>query len=155
MSSPTAAPGPRLLDGLSLLAQTADDLVLATVRDTHDAIAGRIYGTARLGVGKAVAPPQLAHRAIAGAIFNGIGLALRGSSKGFDKLAAAGIGPGLEDDPRGRLLTAAVNGLIGDELLRERPEMAIPMAVRVDGRDVDVYDEVSLRAAYPRATFGI
>ncbi|GAA3809045.1 hypothetical protein [Nocardioides panacisoli] len=152
MSTSTTAPGPRLLDGLSLLAQTADDLVLATVRDTHDAVAGRIYGVARLGVGKAVAPPQVAHRAIAGAIFNGIGLALRGSSKGFDKLAAAGIGPGLEDDPRGRLLTAAVNGLIGDELLRERPELAIPMAVRRDGRDVDVYDDASLRAAYPEAT---
>jgi pimeloyl-ACP methyl ester carboxylesterase len=152
MSASTAAPGPRLLDGLSLLAQTADDLVLATVRDTHDAIAGRIYGTARLGVGKAVAPPQLLHRAIADSVFGGIGLALRGSSKGLDKLAAAGIGPGLEDDPRGRLLTAAVNGLIGDELLRERPEMAIPMAVRLDGRDVDVYDDASLRSAYPKAT---
>jgi pimeloyl-ACP methyl ester carboxylesterase len=152
MPATASVPGPSVLDALSLLAQTADDLVLATVRDTHDAIARRAYGTVGLGVGPAVKPPQLVHRAIAGSVFTGIGLALRGSSKGLDRLAAAGIGPGLEDDPRGRLLAAAVNGLIGDELLRDRPQLAIPMAVRVDGRDVDVYDDASLRAAYPRAT---
>ena len=38
--------------------------------------------------------------------------------------------------PRGRFLTSAVNGLIGDRLARERPRLAVPLAVRRDGRDV-------------------
>lgn len=151
-ASSGSVPGPSVLDGLSLLTQVADDLLLATARDTHDAIATRVYGTARLGLGQATSAPQAVHRAIAGAVFGGLGLALRGSSKGLDRLAASGVGPPLEADHRGRLLTAAVNGLIGDELLRERPQMAIPMAVRVDGRDVDVYDDAGVRAAYPEAT---
>ena len=60
-----------------------------------------------------------------------------------------GIGPGLEDDDRGRFLTRAVNGLIGDRLARERPRLAIPMAVRADGRDVPL-DADGLAAAFPR-----
>jgi pimeloyl-ACP methyl ester carboxylesterase len=151
MTATTPAPGPSVLDALALLTSVADDLVLATVRDTHDAVAKRSYGTLGLGLGPAVAPPRKVHRAIATAVFTGIGLALRGSSKGLDRLAA-GIGPGLEDDPRGRLLTAAVNGLIGDELLRDRPQLAIPMAVRHEGRDVDVYDPDAVATAFPDAT---
>lgn len=151
-SATTPAPGPSVLDALALLTSVADDLVLATVRDTHDAIAQRSYGTLGLGAGPAVKPPQAVHRAIATTVFTGIGLALRGSSKGLDRLAATGIGPALEQDPRGRLLTAAVNGLIGDELLRDRPQLAIPMAVRHEGRDVDVYDPAAVAAAFPDAT---
>lgn len=144
-------PGPTVLDGLSLLAAVADDLLLATVRDTHDAIAKRSYDVARLGVGQAAASPQAVHRAITGAVFTGVGLALRGSSAGLDRLAAAGVGPGLESDPRGRRLTAVVNGLIGDELVRDRPQLAIPMAVRTDARDVDVYDAGAVQRAFPDA----
>lgn len=153
MPASAAAPsGPSLLDGLALLTSVADDLLLATVRDTHDSVARRAYRTARLGLGPAAKTPQAVHRAISRTVFTGIGLVLRGSSKGFDRLAAAGIGPGLEDDPRGRLLTAVVNGLIGDELLRERPQLAIPMAVRHEGRDVDVYDAAAVAGTFPDAT---
>lgn len=144
-------PGPSLLDGLSLLAAVADDLALATVRDTHNAFADRAYGAVRRGTGPVGRPVELAHTAIAGAVFSGIGLALRGGSAGLDRLAAAGVGPRLEAHPAGRLTTAAVNGLIGDELLRERPQLAIPMAVRHAGRDVDVYDARSVAEAYPSA----
>lgn len=152
MAAHTSTSGPSVLDALALLTSVADDLVLATVRDTHDAIAKRSYGTLGLGLGPAVKPPRTIHRAVATTVFTGLGLALRGSSKGLDRLAAAGIGPTLEDDPRGRLLTAAVNGLIGDELLRDRPQLAIPMAVRHEGRDVDVYDRAAVAAAFPEAT---
>lgn len=152
MAATTSTSGPSVLDALALLTSVADDLVLATVRDTHDAVAHRSYGALGLGLGPAVAPPRKVHGAIARTVFTGLGLALRGSSKGLDRLAAAGVGPALEDDPRGRLLTAAVNGLIGDELLRDRPQLAIPMAVRHEGRDVDVYDPASVADAFPEAT---
>ena len=47
------------------------------------------------------------------------------------------MGPRLEDGARGRFVSSAVNGLIGDRLLRERPQLAIPMAVRLHGADVE------------------
>ena len=61
------------------------------------------------------------------------------------------MGPPLEAGARGRFVNAAVNGLIGDRLLRERPQLAIPMAVRRDGADV-VPERESLAAAFPGAT---
>ncbi|MCY7400800.1 MAG: hypothetical protein LH477_07585, partial [Nocardioides sp.] len=69
---------------------------------------------------------------------------------GLDRAAATGAGPRLEDEPRGRFVASAVNGLIGDRLLRERPELAIPMALRRHGRDVPP-ERAALAAAYPDA----
>ena len=48
-------------------------------------------------------------------------------------------------------MSSAVNGLIGDKLLRERPQLAIPMGVRLRGADVDLEPD-ALAAAYPEAT---
>jgi pimeloyl-ACP methyl ester carboxylesterase len=61
------------------------------------------------------------------------------------------VGPRLESGARGRFVSSAVNGLIGDRLLRERPQMAIPMALRRRGADVVVQPD-DLAAAYPEAT---
>jgi hypothetical protein len=147
----TATPtGPRLLDALSLLSEVADELVVRSVRDTHLAWADRAHGIARRASGGSSTLPEAVHRGIAGAVYGGLGAGLRGAALGFDRLAATGIGPGLEDGPRGRFVSSAVNGLIGDRLLRERPQLAIPMAARVGGRDVDVPD--GLEAAYAAAT---
>jgi hypothetical protein len=154
MSTTTEAPGPRLLDALSLLAEVADDLVVASVRDTHLAWADRAHGLVRRATGGAGSPavvPELVHRGVAAAVYEGLGLGLRAASKGLDRAAAAGLGPHLESGPRGRFVSSAVNGLIGDRLLEERPHMAIPMAVRVGGADVAL-DADGLAAAFPAAT---
>ena len=95
--------------------------------------------------------PGVLHRGIAGAVYGGLGLGLRAASTGLDKVAATGVGPRLEATPRGRFVNAAVNGLIGDTLLRERPQLAIPTAVRLEGRDVEP-DADGLAAAFPDAT---
>ena len=145
------APGATLADALSLLAAVTDELVVGTARDTHEAVARRIHGVARLGLGDSAAPVESIHRGIAGAIYGGIGLALRGSSAGLDKLAATRVGPRLEDGARGRFVSSAVNGLIGDELLRERPQMAIPMSVRHRGKDLP-FKPAHLMLAYPEPT---
>lgn len=129
--------GPSVLDALSLLAETADELVVRSVRDTHRAWADRFGGHPGQG--------------IASAVYAGVGLGLRATSMGLEKAAATGIGPRLEDGPRGRFVSSAVNGLIGDRLVRERPRMAISMAVRDEGRDVPL-DVDGLRAAFPAAT---
>jgi pimeloyl-ACP methyl ester carboxylesterase len=150
-TAPQPAPGATLVDALALLTAVTDELLVGSARDTHDAISRRVHRVARLGLGSAAAPVESIHRGIAGAIYGGLGLALRKSSAGLDKLAATGVGPKLEDDARGRFVSSAVNGLIGDELLRDRPQLAIPMAVRVASRDVPPAP-AELAAAFPAAT---
>jgi hypothetical protein len=132
------AHGPTVLDAASLLAEVTDHLVVRTVRDTHLAVLDRT------SAGRV-------HREIAGAVYGGLTGALTGAGKALDKAAVTGLGPGLEDGARGRLLSAAVNGLIGDRLLRERPRLAIPLAIRKHGADVTPEPE-PLAAAFPQAT---
>jgi pimeloyl-ACP methyl ester carboxylesterase len=131
-------PGPTVLDALSLLAQVGDELLVRTVRDTHLAVLERT-------------PAGRIHRGVAAAVYGGLtgGLALAG--RGLDRAAATGVGPRLEADPRGRFVSSAVNGLIGDRLQQERPQLAIPMALRRDGADVQP-EPASLAEAYPEAT---
>ncbi|WP_148614392.1 esterase/lipase family protein [Nocardioides rubriscoriae] len=153
MSPTKAPPGPSVLDALSLLSEVADELVVKSVRDTHLAWADRAHGLTRRAAGSAgpvVAVPEVLHRGIAAAVYEGLGLGLRAASRGFDKAAATGIGPRLEATPRGRFVSSAVNGLIGDRLLEQRPQMAIPMAVRLHGEDV-APEADDLAAAFPDA----
>lgn len=143
--------GPGVLDALSLLAEVADELVVRSVRDSHRAIADRVrtfVATSTRGASRAAG---VMHRAIAEGVYGGLGVGLRGAARGLDAVAATGAGPRLEDDRRGRFLSAAVNGLIGDRLAEGRPRLAIEMAARVDGRDVSP-TSAALAAAYPRAT---
>ena len=134
---------PRLLDAASLLAEVADDLLVRTVRDTHLAWADRIHGL--LGTGG----PR--RRGIASGVYAGLGAGLRAASWGLGALAARDVGPPLDDTRHGRNLCSAVNGLIGDRLARERPRLAVPLAVRRDGRDVPLHRE-ALSSAFPQAT---
>jgi pimeloyl-ACP methyl ester carboxylesterase len=150
-SRAVAPAGPGLLDALSLLSEVADELVVRTARDTHLAVADRVHGLTRRSTGGASTLPQQVHRGIAGAVYGGLSVGLRAASKGLDAVATTGVGPRLEDGGRGRLVSSAVNGLIGDRLVRERPRLAIAMGVRSGGRDV-VLDEDGLAAAFPQAT---
>lgn len=143
MTTSAAAPGPSLLDAASLLAEVADELVLKTARDTHLAALDR--------VGSVTRGRNPLHRGIAGLVYGGLGLGLRSASRGLDTVAASGVGPRLEAGPRGRFVSSAVNGLIGDRLVRERPQLAIPMGVRLRGADVEVTAD-GLASAYPGAT---
>ncbi len=145
-----AATGPGVLDALSLLSEVTGELVVKSARDTHLAVADRVGRLAGLGSGGATALPDRVHRGIAGAVYGGLSAGLRAASVGLDRLGATGMGPRLEEGPRGRFVSSSVNGLIGDRLVRERPHLAIPMAVRAGGRDVELTG-ASLRAAYPDA----
>lgn len=127
---------PSLVEALALATAVADDLVVATARATHTAFARRAHGVVRRGVGPAALPAEALHRGIATTVYGALGLSLRGASAGLTRLADAGVGPALEAGPRGRFVSSAVNGLIGEELRRERPRLAIEMGVRREGRDV-------------------
>jgi PGAP1-like protein len=135
MSQRTSEPG--VLDALSLLSEVADELVLRSVRDTHDAWADRFGG--------------YPGRAITSAVYAGVGMGLRATSAGLGRAGAAGLGPRLDAGRRGRLVRSAVNGLIGDSLAVERPRLAITMAVRAGGHDVALTPE-GVAAAFPTAT---
>lgn len=143
--------GPGLLDALSLLSEVADELVVRTVRDTHYAWADRVHGLVRGPTAGTPTVPEVVHRGIASAVYGGLSGGLRAASRGLDAVASTGVGPRLEAEPRGRFLSSAVNGLIGDRLVRERPRLAIPMAVRSGGRDVPP-TSAGLGAAFPDAT---
>lgn len=147
----TVSPGPRLLDAAALLAAVADELVVGTVRDTHLAWADRVRGALHRPTYGAARVPQLVHRGIAGGVYAGVGAGLRATSRGLGALAERDLGPGLEDTTRGRRLNAAVNGIIGDRLARERPRLAVPLAVRHDGRDVPLRAD-AVETAFPSAT---
>jgi hypothetical protein len=139
MASAVAPPaGPTVLDALSLLAEVADELVVRSVRDTHVAVLDRT-------------PAGRVHRGVTDAVYRGLTGGLAGASRLLDRAAATGVGPRLEADPRGRFVNAAVNGLIGDRLLRERPQLAIPMAVRRRGADIEPTRD-ALGEAFPEAT---
>ncbi len=142
---------PGVLDALSLLSEVADELVVRTVRDTHVAVADRVHGLLRRTTGAGPGRAETVHRGVAAGVYGGLGAGLRATSRGLGAAADRGMGPALEAQPRGRILRATVNGLIGDRLERERPRLAIRMAVRHDGRDVP-RDRESLARAFPDAT---
>ncbi|WP_299052008.1 alpha/beta fold hydrolase [uncultured Nocardioides sp.] len=142
---------PTLLEALSLASAVADELVVGTVRDTHHAVADRLYGALRRPTGGLVRVPEAAHRAVSAPVYAGLGLGLRTLATGLGAVGSRGIGPRVESERYGRHLRAAVNGLIGDRLRAERHPMAITMSVRRFGRDVGTGPE-DLAAAYPRAT---
>ena len=146
----TTRPEPSLLDALSLLAHVADEVVVDTARDTHLAWVDRVHGLLdRLGPSSVIT--GVGHRVIVRSAYAGAGLSLRGVSAGLDLAARTGVGPAMESGARSRFVRSAVNGLIGDRLERLRPRLAITMAPRVEGRDVQLTSE-GLAAAYPTAT---
>jgi pimeloyl-ACP methyl ester carboxylesterase len=147
----TAASGPRLLDAVALLSEVADELVVRTVRDTHDAWAGRVHAVVRASTGQESRVPENVHRGVASGVCAGVGAGFRALSAGLGALADLDVGPALEDTDGGRAVNAAVNGIIGDRLARERPRLAVPLAVRRDGVDVPLHTE-ALRTAFPAAT---
>lgn len=147
----SVAPGPRLLHAAALLSEVADEVVVRTVRDTHQAWADRVHRALRSPTRDASRVPEALHRGVATAVYAGVGAGFRTLSAGLGVLADHEVGPPLEETAAGRAATSAVNGIIGDRLARERPRLAVPLAVRRDGRDVPATRE-ALRTAYAQAT---
>ncbi len=143
---------PGVVDALALAATYADEMLVGTARDTHRAVADRVFGIAeRIGAGPAVAGPRRLHDGVAATVYGSITLSLRASGGGLARLSRAGVpGPALDGSASGRAVHAAVNGLVGERLSQEHPHLALPLTVRVDGRSVPVERE-ALRRAFPHA----
>jgi hypothetical protein len=129
----------------------ADELVVRTAHDTHVAWLDRVHGVLRRSAGAGPGSGERLHRGVATGVYGGLGLGLRVVSRGLGLAADRGLGPAWDADRRSRLVTATVNGLIGDRLERERPRLAIPMAVRVGGVDVSLTG-AAVAAAFPSPT---
>lgn len=144
----TASAG--LLEAAAYAAETADELIVGAVRDVHGAIAGRVHRV----VDAAAGGPTLEHRlhdGIAAGVYGGIGLGLRGAARVLRRADRHRAVPRVEDSAAGRSVLAAVNGLVGDRLRDERPELFFEAAVRRDGHDV-APTRAGLAEAFPDAT---
>jgi len=129
----------------------ADELLVGTAREAHQAIGRRVFGAVNLATGNAARTPQLLHDGVARTVYGGLGAGLRATARALRHADRRGVGPLLEESPRGRFVVSAVNGLIGDKLAERHPEAAIELAVRRDGRDVAPRRE-ALAEAFPAAT---
>ena len=87
------------MDAAALAAQTAEELIVGTVRDVHGAVAGRIHGiNDRLNGGGPTVGHRL-HDGISKAVYTSISVGLRAGSKGLAAASRAGLGV----RPRGHL----------------------------------------------------
>ncbi|MEO5711557.1 MAG: hypothetical protein ABIQ59_17245 [Nocardioidaceae bacterium] len=147
----TARPQAGLLSALALAADTADEILLGTVRDVHGAVARRVLGLTGRATAGSSRPVEAVHERVSSAIYAGVGGGLRATSRGLRAADRRGVGARIEDSPGGRLLVSAVNGLIGDRLAEQQSELAITLAVRRRGRDVPL-TPAGLAEAFPAAT---
>jgi pimeloyl-ACP methyl ester carboxylesterase len=118
--------------------------------DVHRAIARRVAGLLPAVAG----PANAMHESIASVAYSAVSVALRlASAAGAEVLAATGdpSAPPPSESRLGRAVLSAANGLWGDTLAERHPALAIPMTVRVEGRDIAL-DRASIAATFPGAT---
>lgn len=142
--------GPGVLEAAALGAEHLDLLLLGAARDIHGSVSDRVGTVFEKVAGSRTVSHRL-HDGIATGIYAGIGYGLRGAAKALRTADRMGIGPDIDEGPRGRFVVSAVNGLIGDKLVSDGSPLAIEIGVRRDGRDVPLTPE-GLAAAYPEAS---
>lgn len=136
------------LGAAALAAEHLDSLVVSGVRDVHTSVASRVHRlTDRLGGGL----ERRLHDGITGAVYGAIGVGLRTSARAMRAVDRHRGVPEIEAGPRGRFVLSAVNGLIGEKIRTEVPEMSFDAGIRVAGRDVEL-TETGVATSYPDAT---
>src|SRR5262249_16019942 len=105
----------------------------ATARDVHSAVAARVFGL----LGPLGAPAPLLHDGISAASYRMAGAALRGPVRAGGAFLArtAPEGRPIRDTAIGAHALGAFNGIVGDRLARDHPEVALDLAFRRRGRD--------------------
>lgn len=120
--------------------------VTALVRGIHEGIADRVF---RLVPGSA--PVRVVHDAIAGGVYTTVAVASRLGLTAIGRLAAvAPDRPALGATPGGATTQAIANGVVGDLLVERGNALAITMAVRAGGADIDL-TTAALARAHPTA----
>jgi pimeloyl-ACP methyl ester carboxylesterase len=138
------------LGALAELAAEGFGGAVTRVQELHEAVADRSFGP----TSAASSAPRAIHDAIAGSVYGAVRGAGMVLGSGLARtVRATGGGPRISDHPRGRLAQGALNGLWGDRLEEAASPLAVPMAIRVHGRDVPA-DRDAIAAAFPAATAG-
>ena len=140
-----------VMSACALAADYVDHMVVGTARDVHGAVTARAFGLTNRATRGWTRGPQDLHDRLFRAAYAGIGAAVRAAETGLRAVDRQGLGPRLEDRPGGRQVLSAVNGLFGDRLRDDRPELAITLAVRSGASDVPL-DRSGLATAFPEAT---
>ena len=134
-----------------LAGEYADKALTSTVQGVHDAIAGRVFD----GVGVGSSAVRSAHDAVSGGVYGALRLGGRGLGRAIG--GASRLVGGEEERTSvsssrfGRATQAAINGLIGDRLEQSESALRIEMALRLPGRDLDVRRD-ALAAAFAEPT---
>jgi pimeloyl-ACP methyl ester carboxylesterase len=119
------------------------------IQELHTGIAARVWRR----VGPAALPVKLAHDRIARGAYSAASeltrTVVRTGAHAASR-AQSPDAPSIERTPAGRVVVSALNGAFGDALLRQRNPLALQMAVRRHGHDLDI-GRSELRRAYPNA----
>jgi pimeloyl-ACP methyl ester carboxylesterase len=113
----------------------AVELFAGRIEELHHAISKRSFDA----TGPMSDPIRAIHDAVAAALYGGVR-----EAGGFASRTVASVvarftpehAPAISDTPTGSVARSALNGLLGDMLEEENSPLAIPMAVRIAGRDV-------------------
>jgi pimeloyl-ACP methyl ester carboxylesterase len=106
-----------------------------TARDVHAAVAKRIFGL----LGPLGAPVQSVHDRISSASYAGISAGLRAPVKAAGRMLADATpetSRALADSTAAALALGALNGVAGDRIARDHPDLALDLTVRRRGRAV-------------------
>ncbi|WP_235737073.1 esterase/lipase family protein [Nocardioides alcanivorans] len=126
----------RVTDLCSFAATAAQELVADTVRDTHRAVAQRTFSVLEPRIGPPAAVARRVHDAIAGTVHTSVRLGFLGAALGLKVAADAGAGAPVEAGARGIFVRTSLNGLVGDRFAAEGSRLALTTSVRVGGADV-------------------
>jgi pimeloyl-ACP methyl ester carboxylesterase len=104
------------------------------VRDTHRAIASRVFGAT--GPGGRVTGARALHDGISGLVYAAVRTSSRTAVRaGTLAASASGADRSLNESPRGRLVVGAVNGAWGDLLAEQGSPLAVDMAFPDDAAE--------------------
>ncbi|MGH2884385.1 MAG: lipase family alpha/beta hydrolase, partial [Solirubrobacteraceae bacterium] len=104
-------------------------------------------------VGPASIPVKIAHDRIARTAYSAAGELTRTVFRAGAQAASAAQSPdspSVQGSPAGRALVSALNGAFGDTLVRRGNPLALPMAFRRGGHDLELTQD-ALAGAYPHA----
>ena len=122
-----------------------------TAREVHTAVAGRVFGM----LGPLGAPVRVLHDGISAGAYRAVAATLRAPVRAGGRLiaerAAGEDSPALADSTAGGLAIAALNGVAGDRLAKDHPDLALGLTVRRRGREVPL-EAAGIRAAFSDAT---
>ena len=135
---PASTPVVDEVAGLARLAGALVDQLTIPVRDTHRAVADRVFRA----VGPSATPVRLAHDAVAGAVYASVrgGSRLLGAGAGTAIAAVNGFRPrrSVSATPLGATGLAFASGLLGDWLEGRADDLVVPTTVTHHGRPVSL-----------------